>query len=199
MSYTDPAAPTEGELDQVDEITGAVQFVNQHGGWNGMHRLTQAASFYPGSGNVVRFQQYYEKVPIVSDLGMNFGYIELIMQKGVVTSYERSLLNLNQSAIGRSGRVLPGGEVLRGIISLTEYPSEILALFPAFRPEIAEDDTVVLHPVWAVRLADGSVRVLAESYPEHGETAVPEIKESQETKLEASSDPELKEPAPDKA
>ncbi len=163
MSYTDPAAPTEGQIDLIDNVAGAVQFVNQHGGWNGMHRLTPAAGADLGNDNVLRFRQYYEKVPIVPAGGMNFGYIELRMQQGVVTSYERSLLILSQSTSGRTSRVLPGGDMLRQIIRQADFGSGMEALFPAFRPERTAEDAIVLHPVWAVRLADGSVRVLAES------------------------------------
>lgn len=174
MSYTDPAAPTEGDTEQADDIIGAVQFVNQHGGWNGVHRLTQAASPDPANGSAVRFQQYYEKVPIVPDEDMNIGYIEVVIQKGVVTSYERSLLILGQSSGDRSGRVLPGGDALRRVISQADDQSEIQALFPAYRPESMTDDTIVLVPVWAVRLQDGSVRVLAEPVPEPENSEVEE-------------------------
>jgi len=187
MSYTDPAAPTEGEPDQADEIAGAVQFVNQHGGWNGKHRLAQEFSPDPAGGYGVRFQQYYEKVPIISDEEQNFGYIELVMRKGVVTSYERSLLILEQTAAAREARMLPGGDALRARIAEAYSLTAIRALFPAYRPEIGGDDSVALQPVWAVRLTDGTVRILEESQAEPEEAVSPEKAEEAAEQAEAAS------------
>lgn len=160
MTYTDPAAPTEGRNDLIDNVSGAVQFVNEHGGWNGRHRLTVSSE--PASDGVVRFQQYYNKVPVVSGRDMTFGFMELKLQQGTVTSYERSLIQIEDKPENRKNRTLPGGDTLRGLIAQAEFGSEIESLFPAYRPTL-EKDKITLHPVWAVRLANGTVHAVAES------------------------------------
>jgi regulatory protein YycH of two-component signal transduction system YycFG len=113
---------------------------------------------------VIRFQQYYRQVPIVPGPRLTFGYMELRLQQGNVTSYDRSLLILADAPDSRSGRSLPGGDALRSLIDRADYGYAIVSLFPAYRPELAKD-AVTLRPVWAARLADGSVRVVAESSP----------------------------------
>jgi regulatory protein YycH of two-component signal transduction system YycFG len=164
ISYSDPAAPTEGQTDLSDNLSAAVQFVNQHGGWNGPYRLTQSEAPPGEADSVIRFQQYYRQVPIVPGPRLTFGYMELRLQQGNVTSYDRSLLILADAPDSRSGRSLPGGDALRSLIDRADYGYAIVSLFPAYRPELAKD-AVTLRPVWAARLADGSVRVVAESSP----------------------------------
>lgn len=185
MSYTDPVAPTEGQTDLIDNVTAAVRFVNQHGGWNGMYRLagTGESDTIGEGANVIRFQQYYDKVPIVSGHNLTYGYMQLQLQQGTVTSYERSLLLLDDAPASRTRRVLPGGDTLRELIRQAGLGAGIESLFPAYRPELGED-AIILHPVWAVRLANGTVRIVAEG------AAVPAAQQTQEPQ---SADP-LQEP-----
>ncbi|WP_123042616.1 two-component system activity regulator YycH [Cohnella candidum] len=166
MSYTDPVAPTEGQTDFIDNVTGAVRFVNQHGGWNGQYRLTLSpesdADNEDSADSLIRFQQYYGKVPVMPGKGLTFGYMQLLLQQGTVTSYERSLLIMDDTAKNRTSRTLPGGDPLRSLIAQASLGSRVMALFPAYRPTL-EKDVITLHPVWAVRLANGSVQIVAES------------------------------------
>lgn len=162
MIFTDPAVPTEGQTDPVGNVTGAVRFVNQHGGWNGQYRLTQGSE--PNADHDVRFQQYYDKVPVLSGPDLTFGYMQLKMQQGTVTSYERSLILLDSLPMNRKSRVLPGGDALRQRIGQEHFDSAVEALLPAYRPTL-EQDVITLNPVWAVRLASGELRVVAESAP----------------------------------
>jgi regulatory protein YycH of two-component signal transduction system YycFG len=162
MTYTDPVAPTEGQNHLIDNVTGAVQFVNEHGGWNGTYRLDRPPE--AANDNIIRFQQYYNKVPLVSGRNMTFGYMQLQLQQGTVTSYERSLILLDGAPGDRKSRSLPGGDALRSLLSQAGYDSRVLSIFPAYRPVLVKD-RMTLQPVWAVRLADGTVQVAAESSP----------------------------------
>ncbi|TFE25394.1 two-component system activity regulator YycH [Cohnella luojiensis] len=164
LSYTDSVAPVGGDNDLVDNVMAAVSFVNQHGGWNGKHQFVKETNTETGCA-VIRFQQYYEEVPIVSGGGMNFGFMQLTMQQGGVSSYNRSLVVLGDKTTNKSLKQLPGGDELRKIIQNKDSGGrEIEALFPALRPTMKKD-TVVLSPVWAVRLADGEVNIIADSGP----------------------------------
>jgi regulatory protein YycH of two-component signal transduction system YycFG len=164
LSYTDPAAPTEGENELVDNLIAAVGFVNQHGGWNGQHAFVQGLSTEADSA-VIRFQQYYREVPIVSGSAINFGYMQLGMRQGLVTSYTRSLVTLDNEVTSKKLQQLPGGADLRTFMKKVEATQgKIVALFPAFRPTLKKE-TVALSPVWAARLANGEVIIVADSGP----------------------------------
>jgi len=167
LSYTDPIAPTEGADELVENVIAAVSFVNQHGGWNSdqngggnsKYALAHGNDPVDNNGNI-RFQQYYRDVPIVSGTAMNFGYIQMTLQRGLVTSYARSLIMLDREVVNKKVRKLPGGSELRAI--LESAGGKVEALFPAFRPE-KKEDKMVLTPVWAVRLASGEVMIVADS------------------------------------
>jgi regulatory protein YycH of two-component signal transduction system YycFG len=164
LSYTDSVAPVGGDNDLINNVMAAVSFVNQHGGWNGKHQFVKETDTQTG-GAIIRFQQYYEEVPIVSGGGMNFGFMQLTMQQGGVSSYNRSLVVLGDKTTNKSLKQLPGGDELRKIVQNKDSGGrEIEALFPAFRPTMKKD-TLVLSPVWAVRLADGEVSIIADSGP----------------------------------
>jgi regulatory protein YycH of two-component signal transduction system YycFG len=163
MSFSDQVVPTEGRNDLIDNVTGAVRFVNQHGGWNGQHLLTLPDDERDTVG-VIRFRQYYNHMPVLSSPGMTFGHMQLRLQQGTVTFYERSLINLEEAPVKRRSRELPGGDALRQLIQMAKFDSPAVALFPAYRPSL-EKDIITLHPVWAVRLENGNVQIVSESSP----------------------------------
>ncbi|WP_373230332.1 YycH family regulatory protein [Cohnella sp.] len=163
MTYTDPVAPTNGENDIIDNVMAATSFVNQHGGWNEKYQLVKEIE--SESESIIRFQQYYREVPIVSGSSMNFGYMQLTLQQGFVSSYNRSLLVLSNEMKNKSTRQLPGGDQLRDVIGNLDLGGRnIEALFPAYRPSLGKE-TVVMSPVWAARLLTGEVIIVADSIP----------------------------------
>lgn len=165
LTYTDAVAPVEGDNELIDNVLAAINFVNQHGGWDGKHQFVQEAESDSGSA-IIRFQQYYREVPIVSERATNFGFIQLALQQGLVSSYERTLVVLGNEVTNKSSRQLPGGDELRTILSNMENMNgrSIEALFPAYR-SVLKKDTIELSPVWAARLTGGEVVIVANSRP----------------------------------
>lgn len=159
LSFKDPVARAEGRDDPAENITSAIQFVNQHGGWNGTFRLTPA----PGSSesndadSSIRFQQYYGDVPLLSEGEFRFGYMQLAVQQGVVSSYERSLLVLGDKVGAAQPYSLVSGNQLLVKIRQAAGGQQVESLFPAYRTTLAQD-RLVLEPVWAIRTSDGEVR-----------------------------------------
>ena len=164
MTFTDSVAPTtNNESSFTDNVLSAINFINQHGGWNGKHSLTKEPAI--DNANGVRFQQYYNDTPILSSPSLNLGFMQLAMQQGVVSSYERSLLVLGDEVTDKSSRQLPGGEPLRTMIAQVKSAGKrVESLFPAYRP-ILRDDKLTLIPVWGVRLSDGTTMILIDSVP----------------------------------
>ncbi|OUS76307.1 hypothetical protein B1748_13690 [Paenibacillus sp. MY03] len=163
INYTNPAATQSSEVLLSENVYASVEFINQHGGWDGTHALVGTTA--DREQKLVTFRKYVEQYPIVSNSPFNYGQIQLTLQQGVVTEYSRSLITLKPQAQNREVRWLPGGENLEQRLKGYERRSEITALFPALRPVPMEDDLLRLDPVWAVRLSDGTEEVLADAYP----------------------------------
>jgi regulatory protein YycH of two-component signal transduction system YycFG len=158
LVYTDPV-PASGAGDSLpDNVMTAVQFVNQHGGWNGTHRLVKTAD--PDSAGVIRFQQFYNRLPIVSTGTFRFGYMQLTLRQGTVSSYERSLLVPGEPKGQRTLRTLPYGDALLKSIRQAAGGEAVEALFPAYVPTLGKD-TLKFTPAWAVRLGNGDVITVA--------------------------------------
>ncbi|AOZ92891.1 YycH family regulatory protein [Paenibacillus crassostreae] len=157
MSYSDPAALPDGEDDIAKEVLAAVDFVNQHGGWNGDYRLSLA-----GGGidqNEVEFQQYYGTYPILETPQFQYGLIKLNLHQGTVSTYERSLIYIQPEEAKKEMKTLSGGDDLRYKLKSISQQSEIVDLYPAYLPT-RTDKGLQLKPVWAVNLKSGAVIVL---------------------------------------
>lgn len=163
ISYTDPAAPQSLQNSLSDNVYASVDFVNQHGGWDGVHRFVNAES--GSGGKYIRFKQYVEQYPVIETAPFRYGYMKLTLQQGVVTEYARTMITLGQQSESRQVRWLPGGEVLNEQLKNYARRSEVTALFPALQALPIDDKRLRFLPVWAVRLTDGTEEMLLEAYP----------------------------------
>ncbi|MFD0674461.1 YycH family regulatory protein [Cohnella sp. GCM10027633] len=164
MSFTDTVAPTtNNDNEYIDDVLSAIEFINDHGGWNGTHALTKEIE--SDDASTVRFQQYYNGVPILPGPSLSLGYMQLAMQQGGVSSYDRSLLVLGDEATSKAQRQLPGGDALRTALGQVRATGKkIVSLFPAYRPTMKEDKLTIV-PVWGIRLESGEVAILTDSVP----------------------------------
>jgi regulatory protein YycH of two-component signal transduction system YycFG len=157
MSFSDPIAPGTGGMDILDNLFSAVKFVNQHGGWNG----TFTIDHLPELGNsVLTFRQYYEGFPIVDIRETGLGSIQVNLNNSIVSSYERSLVNLDEEPTSKSPVLLEGGEVLLQRLERYSRLNEVLGLYAGYRPVMGEQSTVTLLPEWIVELQDGTLDYL---------------------------------------
>lgn len=131
--------------------------MNQHGGWNGTYRLGKAGE--SEDRTLVKFQQYYGGFPILNTPGFQYGVMELDLQQGTVTSYERSLLYLESAPLKKQMVKLTGGEALEAKLKPYAEDNSIASLDPAYLPVRTEED-LLLKPVWAVELQNGTVITL---------------------------------------
>lgn len=153
MSYSDYVPSSELGNDVRENLSAAVQFINRHGGWNGSYLVNHV----PSSRNqTFIFRQYYNSYPIVANNHHPFGYIKIVLQKGIVSHYERSLINFDFNFIEKTAMVLPGGEALNKSIANMASQYAVSAVSIAYHAVIAKDH-IDLVPRWAAELEDGSI------------------------------------------
>ncbi|WP_106769618.1 YycH family regulatory protein [Paenibacillus faecalis] len=157
MKYTDPAAPPSGEGNPGKDVQSAIDFVNQHGGWNGSYRLNQSKD--NEDRTLVEFQQYHRGFPLLNTPGLNYGMMRLELQNGIVTSYERSLVYVKAEEQKKKLENLPAGDELRAKLNQLPDNEKIVDLQPAYLPSVT-DTGLRLKPVWSVQLSNGSIKVL---------------------------------------
>ncbi|EXX85354.1 YycH family regulatory protein [Paenibacillus darwinianus] len=167
MVYTNPVALLDAPNSLADNTIAAVQFVNQHGGWDGANRFVGPG---PDSDNrSIVFQQYFGAYPLLSSSGLRYGQIELKLEHGVVREYERSLLTRGERQGDSTVRWLPAGEELRAVLNQYARRGEIETVFPGLvvtqqRRENGAKPELVFEPVWAARLNDGTQVAIAQAW-----------------------------------
>lgn len=157
MNYTDPAAAVVGESNPSKSVLSAIDFVNQHGGWNGSYLMELGNS--TEDKQLVTFQQYYDTYPIIETPGFHYAITRLDMRQGTTTGYERSLIYIKEENQDTTLHELPGGNVLRDRIAQIVKNVMITALYPAYQPSLTEDG-LLLKPVWVLELANGTIQLV---------------------------------------
>ncbi len=157
MTYSDPVAPAPGRTVPEESFLTAMQFVNQHGGWNGSYTTDM---FNQEWTQVVQYRHYYGSYPIFAQSDTPFGYMRIVLQQGVVSNYERSLITLDLDVEPeREEYLLAGGMTLERKLEQYEFNAAVERVFPAYRAVIKEE-TVRLMPVWVVELFNGEIDFL---------------------------------------
>ncbi len=162
INFTNSTATQTSNPNVSESVFTAVEFVNQHGGWDGTYRLNHSTN--PTDKNI-SFRKYVEQYPVIDTAPFRYGYMRLTLQQGDVTEYVRSLITLEDKAEERKARLLPGRELLLNKLGQYERRAEIRTLFPALKALPIDGERMQFVPVWAVRLKDGTEAVLTEAYP----------------------------------
>ncbi|MCM3785324.1 two-component system activity regulator YycH [Neobacillus mesonae] len=160
ISYNDPAAVQTSEVDRTKDTLAGVDFVNQHGGFNGTYRLNIGSD---EESTQVNLLPYYESYPVLNLPEYGFEHMHLEVQKELVSTYERSLLYLEEGEELTKEMVnLPYGDELSDLIKAAVGDERVVRLNPAYQPVVSENG-MNLFPVWEVTLSSGQVRVIQSS------------------------------------
>jgi regulatory protein YycH of two-component signal transduction system YycFG len=187
MVYTDPVAPPDNPNNLTNNALAALKFVNEHGGWDGMHRFI--APDRESDARTIRFQQYYSHYPLLG-ASFRYGHIKLVLQQGVVSEYERSLLTRGPRTEESMLRWLPGEDQLRFALENYARLREIEAVFPAQFVTLTGEGELYMEPVWAVRLENGTLQSLMKALPVGTVVNLPDEQEEAETDVPASGEQE---------
>lgn len=160
MSYTDPIASIGGTFSSANDLNTATQFINRHGGWNGLFELEQVSVGLTQSEPRFIFRQWLESYPssypVLDQKDGGFGLIEVLLQQEVITEYKRSLMLLDSASVKRQQVYLPGGESLQARIELTGLSRQIERLIPAYKPRVTPEFAEFI-PIWAMILSNGEM------------------------------------------
>lgn len=160
ISYNDPAAVQASEGDRTKDTLAAIDFVNQHGAFNGTSRMEIDSD---GDSTEVHLFPYYESYPVLDLPEYGYEHMRLEVQKELVSTYERSLLYLDEAEeISKEMVQLPYGDELAEQIKAAAGGQQVIRLNPAYQPVVSESG-MKLVPVWEITLASGQVSTIPSS------------------------------------
>lgn len=164
ITYTNSAASQSSNHSASENVYAAIDFVNQHGGWDTSYQFVSHKQVNDLAS--VDFRKYVDQFPVIDISPFKYGFIELNIQQGVVMEYERTMIKLPVVVNEKAIRWLYGGEQLRAQIEAHPLKEEIKSVFAALKAVPYADNTLKLEPIWAIRLEDGSEAVLMEAIPQ---------------------------------
>lgn len=162
VKYTDPITPVDSTDNVWENLMAGVQFINQHGGWYGSFGLSTSPHKQAGNAGISPqfvFRQYYGSHPIIEPKGEGFGLINLIVHKGMVTNYDRSIIIPDEKNVTQGSATLPEGEAVEAMLLNNPNRFSIVSIFPAYHA-IVTDTQVELQPSWVVKYRDGKLEFL---------------------------------------
>jgi regulatory protein YycH of two-component signal transduction system YycFG len=160
LIYSDPgSAPVESKNEIKDNLLSAIQFVNQHGGWNSTFlysRISPKQAFGP---QTLVFRQYLEGYPVMNIRTENIGYIKVVVQKGIVSNYERSMIIPDSKSMTKQQIMLEGGKELDQKVQQYGKRMSIVGIYPGYKP-VVKEKTLEYVPKWIAELRDGTYDVI---------------------------------------
>jgi regulatory protein YycH of two-component signal transduction system YycFG len=158
--FSNPAsAPVDSKNEIKDNLLSAVQFINQHGGWNSMYLFSQLSPRDITGPQTFTFRQYLEGYPVMNVQNDTIGYMKVVVQKGIISNYERSMIIPDTKSMAKEQVILPGGKELDAKVTAYGRRLSIVRIYPGYQPEVREKE-VVYVPKWIVELRDGTYEVL---------------------------------------
>lgn len=160
MTFTDPVSVPMNRPNRMgDNLLAAVQFINQHGGWNGTYRYATLNQLSNSSAHEILFREYLEGYPVISIQNEWPGSIRMQMLNGIVSRYERSLIIPDFKRMDKKPVTLVGGSRLDEWVAAAESPDTIFRVFPGYIVTIT-DDKLTYRPHWIIERVDGSFDLL---------------------------------------
>lgn len=163
INFTNSTASQASSTPLSENVYVAVDFVNQHGGWDANYQLVGLSS--ENEHKYVRFRKYIDQYPVIDIAPFDYGYIQMVLQQGNVMEYDRTLITLPEKTEEEAIRWLPGGSALSNQLEAYEKRDQVVALFPALKPSLQAEKELDFIPVWAIRLKDGTEEILMDAIP----------------------------------
>ncbi len=155
MLFSDPVAQQNYRGSALESMRSGVQFINKHGGWSGEFLLRAMNVNETDGESVYEFRQYFRSLPVVHRADAWFGYTRLKMKSGIVSGYQRPMVELSAQPKKVNDVSLVVGEAL--LLRLEELQKTgPLRAFEAVYDVQWLDDGVRLTPAWAVQSNDGN-------------------------------------------
>lgn len=147
MTYNLPVPPSTKKPGQ-SRLQTAIQFVNQHGGWNGNFLISQTPDDEDGLKTFV-FRQYYGSLPIYDKDNVNSSLLEIQMVNDTVSTYSRSLMTMDKVIEKQETKTGDKTKILSILDSVGISPEEIKDVKLAYQA-VVTNEYVDLIPVWVI-------------------------------------------------
>jgi len=155
IKYYQPVSNDETQLDIKKDLYAAVRFVNQHGGWDGTYFIKSIEESKGPDQAVFTFRQFIDGYPVLEHEN-HYGTIQMYVQDGIVSQFQRSMLLLDKYVEVRSIQV-SGEEEIFNLLEQKQIAVSNLQTVTLGYKIIKTQDLLDFIPYWEIRLQDNQV------------------------------------------
>ena len=151
ISYFQPIAENKKEVNLENDVSLAIRYINQHGGWDGIYQLAEVKEVVGTKQTFLEFTKYIDgyQLKVLDNI---FGSIQLQLTDGFVSSLMRSTIIADKTILSESITTLNDSELLqylqkKGIEEQTIENIEIQYITSINQGHLSFD------PYWVVSIA----------------------------------------------
>lgn len=153
ISFFQPVSDNSKEKDINKDLFSSVRYINRHGGWDGDYNLSNIDDIQGGTSFIYRL--YLDGYEVI-DYKSNYGVIEIKVIDGIVSTFERSIILLNNNTTPNWVKVNTNDQLMelleaKGIKEEDIQMIEIIYLMKDYQ------ELIILEPYWRVKKVNGEV------------------------------------------
>ncbi|RXT08870.1 YycH family regulatory protein [Ammoniphilus sp. CFH 90114] len=151
IHFYDPLAESLGSSSRESHYHSVINFINEHGGWNGVYMLEEVKKPHNQEEETYLFRQYVGAYPVYAGKKETFGVIEVVANQSFIVEYHRSLLNLDTYFDHKDVMVMSGEEILSKLSELDIPLAQVEDLYLGYQARV-NDHHLMLTPKWIVKM-----------------------------------------------
>lgn len=152
IHFYDPLAESIASSSKDNHYHSVVNFINDHGGWNGFYMLERWKKPDSQEEEAYQFRQYVGAYPVYAAQSETFvGAIEVVANQSYIVEFHRSLLNLDTYFDHKDVTIMSGKELQSRLGQLSLPLNRVKDLYLGYEARV-NDHHLLLTPKWVVEM-----------------------------------------------
>jgi len=149
LHFQDPMADSVDSPSSQSHFHSVLNFLNEHGGWNGEYILEGIQNLQDEES--YSFRQYIGSHPIYAGRGEMLGLVEVVTKQSYISSLHRPLINVDTFFHHEDISIISGKEAIKRLAERDINLKEVEEFQLGYR-SIINDNHIRFTPAWVVKL-----------------------------------------------
>lgn len=159
IHYYDPITEPLNDSSKESSFHSVIQFVNQHGGWNGTYLLDKVETFPAQKEEGYKFRLHVGSYPLYGIKEENLGLIHVVSRQSYILEYHRSLFNLDTFFDYEDVTLMTGQELLDRLSKMGLDMGDITDITLGYAA-VMNDHDLTLTPKWIIKKGENQPMML---------------------------------------
>lgn len=146
--YYHPISDYQGKSDMEKDISSAIRFVNQYGGWDDNYFLADINNSQNGTQTTLTFEQQLDGYPLFDQEG-RYNNIQIQLTNGIVNSFQRSMIILDKRIESKDTAIMTKDKLLKELATRKIYLNTIKSIEIGYQSKQVQE-YYLFEPYWKV-------------------------------------------------